>query len=114
MTFEMLENTLSILQREIALWKTQVVAVVEPGLVLVDSLLGIETGEQSRRFFVGVAKIFAQNARGVREVNDVIAKEKIVFDNVPRSPPRNAMSLPARIGTQMSASALVRENLGST
>jgi hypothetical protein len=29
-------------------------------------------------------------------------------------PPRNAMSLPARIGTWMSASALVRLNRGST
>src|SRR6185437_12023175 len=30
------------------------------------------------------------------------------------SPPRNTMSLPARIGTQISASALVREKRGST
>src|SRR5207237_3480888 len=30
------------------------------------------------------------------------------------SPPRNTMSVPARIGTQMSASALVREKRGST
>src|SRR5262250_2395004 len=30
------------------------------------------------------------------------------------SPPRNTMSVPARMGTQMSASALVREKRGST
>ena len=47
-------------------------------------------------------------------MDHVLAEEKLVLDHVPNEPPRKAMSVPARIGTQMSARALVREKRGST
>src|SRR5205085_615900 len=50
-TTQMLEDTLSILQREVALRETQVVAVVKPRLVVIRSLFGIKSREQAARAF---------------------------------------------------------------
>ncbi len=73
-----------MLQGQIALGETKAaVAIVEPGLPVVAALLPAPAGEKAGRAFFGVAKIFAQNAGGIREVDDVIAEKKIVVDNVP-------------------------------
>ena len=58
-------------------------ALVDPGLPVVAALLPVPAGENAGRAFFCIAKIFAQNAGCIREVNDVIAEEKIVLDNVP-------------------------------
>src|SRR4029434_3489230 len=73
-----------MLQGEIALRKTEVgPAFVEPALFVVSALLLVPSGEKAGRPFIGVAKIFPQNAGRVREVHDVITEEKIVLDNMP-------------------------------
>ena len=56
---------------------------VEPALVVVLPLVRIESGEKTGRVFFRIAKIFAQNAGSICEVNDVIAEEDIVLDDVP-------------------------------
>src|SRR6266446_5546474 len=79
-----LENAPWMLQGQIALGETKAaIAIVEPGLPVVAALLPAPAGEKAGRAFFGVAKIFAQNAGGIREVDDVIAEKKIVVDNVP-------------------------------
>src|ERR1051325_2192717 len=79
---QMLEDTSSVLQRKIALRKTQVVALVEPRLVVIRSLFGIESREQPGCSFFGVAKVVAQKARGIREAYDIVMEEEIVLDDV--------------------------------
>ena len=58
-------------------------AFVEPGLFVVAALLFVPAGEKSGGAFLGITKIFAQNAGCIGEVHHVIAEEKIVFENVP-------------------------------
>src|SRR5205823_2637514 len=83
-TAQRLENAPRMLQCQIALGETKAaIAIVEPGLPVVTALLAAPAGEKAGRAFFGVAKIFAQNAGGICEVHHVIAKEKIVLDNVP-------------------------------
>ena len=53
------------------------------GRHFVDTFLLVPAGEKPGCAFIGIAKIFAQNAGGIGEVHHVIAKEKIVLDNVP-------------------------------
>ena len=89
-------------------------AVVKPALLVVGALLLVPAGEKAGRSFLGVAKILAQNAGRVCEVHDIIAEEKIVLDNVPNESAEKCDVAAGAIGTQISASALVRENLGST
>ena len=73
-----------MLQGQIALRKTKLgLAFIEPTLFVVSALLFVPAGEKSSRSFVGVPKIFAQNARCVGEMNHIIAEEKIVLDDVP-------------------------------
>src|SRR6266481_1448882 len=82
-----LEDAPRMLQRQIALGKTKAaIAIVEPGLPVVAALLPAPAGEKAGRTFFRVAKIFTQNAGRIREVDDVIAEEKIVLDNVPDEP----------------------------
>src|SRR6266403_2561713 len=72
-----LQNAPRMLQRQITLRETKaVIAIVDPGLPVVAALLPVPAGENAGRPFFRVAKIFAQNARGVREVQHVIAEEK--------------------------------------
>src|SRR5207237_7620654 len=79
-----LEDASRMLQGQITFGKTKAaIATVTPGLPVVAALLPVPAGEKAGRAFFGVAKIFAQNAGGVGEVHHVIAKEKIVLDNVP-------------------------------
>src|SRR6266404_6630326 len=78
-----LENAPWMLQGQIALGETQSVSLVEPALSIVAALLPVPAGEKAGRAFFRIAKIFAQNAGGIGEVDDVIAEEKIVLDNVP-------------------------------
>ena len=79
-----LENALRMLQSQIALGETKVsMALVDPGLSVVSALRVIPTREKARSAFFCITKILAQNAGRVGEVNDVIAEEKIVLDNVP-------------------------------
>src|SRR5438874_1367985 len=79
-----LENALRMLQGQIALGETKAaIALVEPGRPVVAALFPAPAGENAGRAFFRVAKIFAQNAGRVREVDDIIAEEKIVLDNVP-------------------------------
>ena len=73
-----------MLQGQIALGETKVImALVDPGLSVVSALRVIPAGENAGRTFFCIAKIVSQNAGRIREMNDVIAEEKIVLDNVP-------------------------------
>src|SRR6266403_5563645 len=82
-----LQNAPRMLQGQIAFRKTEGgMALVEPTPPVVAALLAAPAGEKARRAFFRVAKIFAQNAGGIREVDNVIAEEKIVLDNVPDEP----------------------------
>jgi len=83
MAAQHLENAARMLQRRIALGETQAVALVEPALRIVGALLFVPARKKTGRPFLGVAKIFAQNAGGISEVHHIIAKEKVVLDNVP-------------------------------
>src|SRR6266404_6490503 len=79
-----LQNAPRMLQGQIALGETEpAIAIVVPGLPVVAALLPAPAGEKAGRAFFRVAKIFTQNAGRIREVDDVIAEEKIVVDNVP-------------------------------
>src|SRR5207253_6513133 len=79
-----LENAPRMLQGQIALGETKAaISFVEPGFPVVAALLPVPAGEKAGRAFFRVAKIFAQNAGGIGEVHDIVAKEKIVLDNVP-------------------------------
>src|SRR6266403_5380515 len=83
-----LENAPWMLQGQIALGETKAaIAIVEPGLPVVAALLPAPAGEKAGRAFFGVAKIFAQNAGGIGEVDDVIAEEEIILDDVPDDSP---------------------------
>src|SRR2546430_3018704 len=79
-----LQNAPRMLQGQIAFRKTEGgMALVEPGPPVVAALFPAPTRENAGRAFFRVAKIFTQNAGRIREVDDVIAEEKIVLDNVP-------------------------------
>src|SRR6266403_78434 len=79
-----LENAARMLQGQIALGETKaVIAMVEPALPVVAALLPVPAGEKAGRSFIGVEKIFAQNAGRIGEVDHVIAEEKVVLDDVP-------------------------------
>src|SRR6266480_3970607 len=71
-----LQNAPRMLQGQIAFRKTEGgMALVDPGLPVVAALLPAPTGENAGRAFFRVAKIFAQNAGGIGEVENIFAKE---------------------------------------
>src|SRR6266566_7668858 len=71
-----LENAPRMLQRKIALWETKaVISFVEPGPPIVAELLTATAGEKAGSVFFRVAKIFAQNAGRIGEVENIFAKE---------------------------------------
>src|SRR5437588_10580876 len=73
-----------MLQGQIALGKTEVgFAFILPSILRVGAFLFVPAGEKAGRAFIGVAKILAQNAGSVCEVDNVFTKEKIVLDQVP-------------------------------
>src|SRR5260370_28608445 len=73
-----------MLQAQIAFGDTKTaIALVAPGRPVVAALLPAPAGEKAGSAFFRIAKIFAQNARRIREVGNVVAEEKIIFDNVP-------------------------------
>src|SRR6266478_802812 len=79
-----LENAARMLQGQIALGETKaVITFVDPALPVVAALLPVPAGEKAGGSFFGVAKIFAQNAGRIGEVDHVIAEEKVVLDDVP-------------------------------
>src|SRR5438067_8664806 len=83
MAAQRLENATRMLQGQIALGKTETaVAIISPGFLVVGALFLVPAGEKSGRAFIGVAKILAQNAGGIGEMDDVIAEEQIVLDDV--------------------------------
>src|SRR5437667_7135839 len=78
-----LENATRMLQGQIAFGEAKAaIAMVEPALPVVAALLPVPAGKKAGGSFIGIAKIFAQNAGCVGEVDDVIAKEEIILDNV--------------------------------
>ena len=84
MAAQRLEDAARMLQRQIALRETEIVMlVVEPGFLVVSAILFIPSGEKSGRTFVRIAKILAQNAGRIGEMDNVIAEEKIVLDHMP-------------------------------
>src|SRR6266403_2967518 len=83
-----LQNAPRMLQGQIAFRKTEGgMALVDPGPPVVAALRPAPTRENAGRAFFRVAKIFTQNAGRIREVDDVIAEEEIVLDNVPDEAP---------------------------
>src|SRR6266566_6393949 len=104
-----------MLQGQIALGETKAaIALVAPARPVVAALLPVPAGENAGRAFFRVAKIFAQNAGGIREVDDVIAEEKIVLDNVPDETAEKCDVAAGAHRHPDIGSALVRENRGST
>src|SRR5207247_3367007 len=83
MAIQFLENTLSILQSEIAFGIAQPLALVLPAFRLIGAPAFVPAGEITVRIIFGVAVIVPQNAGGIRVVNHVLAKEKFVLDYVP-------------------------------
>ena len=83
MPFQFLKNTLWILQCEVALWTTQIVAFVEPAVTLVGALLFVPTGEVAIPVVLRVAIFIPQDAGGVRIMDDVLTKEEVVLNQVP-------------------------------
>src|SRR5882724_1013462 len=82
-----LEDAPRMLQGQVTFGETKAaIATVKPGLPIIAALLPAPAGEKAGRAFFCVTKIFAQNAGGVGEVHHVIAKEKIVLNNVPDEP----------------------------
>src|SRR5579884_335316 len=72
-----------MLQGQIAFGKAELVgAFVQPAGMVVASALGVEAGKNPRGTFFGVAKIFAQNARGVGVMRDVIVEKQVVIHDV--------------------------------
>src|SRR5437899_12182726 len=82
MPFQFLKNTLWILQCEVALWTTQIVAFVEPAVTLVGALLFVPAGQETIRVIFRAAEFVAQDAGGIRVMNNVLAKEELVLDEV--------------------------------
>src|SRR5882724_8431943 len=82
MPFEFLENTLWILQSEIPLGIAQSFALVFPALHLIGAPVLVPAGEITISLIFRVAVFFAQNAGRIRVVNDVIAKEEFVLDDM--------------------------------
>src|SRR5881409_149829 len=72
-----------MLQREIALRPTQIAAFVEPAVALVSAFLFVPAGEIAVPAVLRVAIFVAQDAGGIRVVNDVVAKEQLVLNQVP-------------------------------
>ena len=62
-------------------------ALVDPRLSVVSALRVIPAGENTGSAFFCIAKIISQNAGCIREMNDVVAEEKIVLENVPNESP---------------------------
>src|SRR6266700_1728131 len=81
MPFQFLKNTLWILQCEIALWTTQIVAFVEPAVTLVGALLFVPTGEIAIRVIFRVAEFVVHD-----EVSDESADKGNVGAGAQRHP----------------------------
>jgi hypothetical protein len=82
MTFQFLENTLWILQCEIALGEAEALAFVSPALHRVLACVLIPAREIAVSVVFRVAVIVTQNAGRIRVVHDIIAEEQFVLDNV--------------------------------
>ena len=80
--FQFLKDGLRILQCEIALRAAQIAAFVKPTVAFVSTLLCVPAGEIAVSVIFRVAVFVGQNARGIRVMNDVIAKEELIFDQV--------------------------------
>src|SRR6266404_6835768 len=83
MPFQLLKNTLSVLQREITLRAAQISAFIEPALRVISALLCIPTREIAVTVIFRIGIFVAQNAGGIRVVDHVLPKEKVVLDYVP-------------------------------
>src|ERR1700756_1734583 len=80
-----------MLQRQITLREAEIgMTFVAPAGFVVGTLLFLPTGKETGRAFIGIAKILAENAGGVCEMNNVIAEEKIVLDDVPNEPAKKS------------------------
>ena len=75
-----------ILQCEIALRATQIATFIDPAVALVSAFLFIPTGEIAIAVVLRVAIFVAHNAGGVRVMNDVLAKEEVVLNQVSDEP----------------------------
>src|SRR5439155_1350149 len=86
MSFEFLENTLGILQSEIPFGIAQSFALVSPAFHLVGASVFVPAGEITVCVIFRVAVLIAQNAGRIRVVNDVIAEEEFVLDDMMDNP----------------------------
>src|ERR1700686_1553499 len=83
MATQRLKNAARMLQGQIAFRETEIgMPFVGPARFVVGAPFLLPAGKESSRAFIRVAKIFAQNAGGIREMDDVVAEEKIILDNV--------------------------------
>ena len=82
MAFQFLKNTLSILQSEIAFGIAQPFAFVLPAFHLIRAPVFVPAGEITITVIFRVAIFIAQNAGRICVMNDVVAEEEFVLDDV--------------------------------
>src|SRR4029077_19045629 len=82
MPFQFLENTLRILQSEIAFGIAQSFALVLPAFHLIRAPALVPAGEITVCVIFRIAILIAQNTGRIRVVNDVITKEEFVLDDM--------------------------------
>lgn len=89
-----------------------VLHVVLPARRIVGPLLGVEAREEPVEI-VGVLELVADEHRGVRVVDDVLAEVQLVAQDVVDDAAEEGDVAATRIGTCLSATALVRVKRGS-
>src|SRR5262245_50762705 len=82
MPLQFLEHALRMLQCEIALRTAQIAAFVKPTLAFIGALLFIPPREISVAIVLRITVFIGQNAGGVCVMDNVVAKEQFVFNQV--------------------------------
>src|SRR4051812_49363203 len=84
MAAQRLKDAARMLQGQVAFRETEIrLAVVLPGFLRIKAFFLVPTGEEASLAFFGILKVFAQNAGGVGEMDDVLSEEEVVLENVP-------------------------------
>src|SRR6266404_2966489 len=87
MPFYLLKDTLRILQCEVAVRSAQIAAFIKPAVAFVSALLRVPAGEVSILVVFWITIFVGQDAGGIRVMDNVIAKEKVVFNEMPDESP---------------------------
>src|SRR5690348_16287790 len=110
MVLQPLKNTARVLERKVALRMTQIVTVIAPGLGRIGSRRFIPSREIAGRTIFRIAIIRPDQAGGVRVMNDVLAEEELIFNDVPNEPAKEGDIAPrANRDPNIGESARARE-----